>query len=90
MTDFQFDAHTLVIDDPPGVLVDDDREEEPRWFESREAAARYLASRQANPDYLPLGTLAKRVLERFGLKKDCLPCARRQAKLDRLVRRRLR
>lgn len=58
-------------------------------FTSRdvESIARYIRSYSQSPDHYPLGTFVHSALEKVGITRDCLPCAERQAYLDRLIRR---
>lgn len=81
-------VHTPTIASLPfdgGYFILDDREGT-SWVETKEELARYIAERSPEAGFVPLGTIIKKVLATIGVKRDCLPCAERQAKLDRLIR----
>lgn len=50
-------------------------------------AAEYIREHSKSPDHVPLGTALHGALKWLGF-RGCLPCAERQAKLDRAIRRR--
>lgn len=54
--------------------------------ENRDELAQWIANNSANPDHLPIGDLVHKVAEILGFKR-CTPCAERQARLNRWLKR---
>lgn len=50
--------------------------------------AAYIHQHSTDADYYPLGDVVHKALERVGFVKPCLPCAERQARMNRWLRRR--
>jgi hypothetical protein len=70
--------------------VSDDRVRggQPFIVEDELHLAAYIHQHSSEPDFYPLGDLVHGTLQKLGIKKPCLPCAHRQAKLNRLLKRR--
>jgi hypothetical protein len=71
-----------------GFLVVDDREATgAKWVKDELELAVFVHEHSQDEEYVPIGTGIHRLLVKMGVKKPCLPCAERQAWLDRLVKR---
>jgi hypothetical protein len=79
-----------VIEIDNGFLLFDDRgrpEDMPFWFGTREEVARYVSKHSTEAEFYAVGDWVKRALNKLGIDRPCLPCAKRQAKLNRTFRR---
>lgn len=87
----QLTPHIEVIDIGDGFLLFDDRaraQDMPKWLATKEDVAQYVSEHSTEDEFYAVGDWLKGVLSKLGIDKPCLPCAQRQAKLNRVFSRR--
>lgn len=80
--------HIRSVVAPNGVIwVEDDRKDPPVFTLKNELElARYVHQHSSDDGFYAIGDLVHKAFETVGIKKPCLPCAERQARLNRLLR----